>query len=288
MKTLTKFLLTGSAFALGGVANAQITVPPTTNPGGSDLVLFVSDTTNDTSFVQDLGVNLDSLGASTASITNDLNNGKYYSTGNGASGPGALNSGTLTVASGLISNGIDSALATYLSEQPTSGQSYVYTIIGAGIGDGSTGPGQGRFAAGYTAAQGVTQFNAEPQDGDAAQAAGSTTQFFAASNAGTQQYAITAGSGKQAQGSFGATTGSNGASLGTAIFMYELSSTGTGGDATVYASTNAITFGLGGAVSGVVSAGGGAPVPLPAAIWLLGSGVLGLFGIGRRRAAAAA
>jgi hypothetical protein len=27
-----------------------------------------------------------------------------------------------------------------------------------------------------------------------------------------------------------------------------------------------------------------APVPLPAAIWLLGSGLLGLFGIGRRKA----
>ena len=30
-----------------------------------------------------------------------------------------------------------------------------------------------------------------------------------------------------------------------------------------------------------------APVPLPAAIWLLGSGLLGLFGIGRRKAIAA-
>jgi hypothetical protein len=34
--------------------------------------------------------------------------------------------------------------------------------------------------------------------------------------------------------------------------------------------------------------GGGAPVPLPAAAWLLGSGLLGLAGIGRRRAAAKA
>jgi hypothetical protein len=287
MKTLTKFLLTGGAFALGGVANAQITVPPTTVPGGSDLVLFVSDTTNDTSFVQDLGVNLDSLGATSASITNDLNNGKYYSVGNGAAGPGALNGGPLTVASGLISgSGIDTALATYLSAQPTSGQSFVYTIMAAGIGDGSFNAGQARFAAGYTAAMGATQFNSEPQDGDAGNASGSTTQFFAASNAGTAQYDVTAGLGKQAGASFGATTGINGAALGTAIFMYELSSTGTGGDATIYASTNAITIGANGAVSGIVSAGG-APVPLPAAIWLLGSGVLGLFGIGRRRAATA-
>jgi hypothetical protein len=158
--------------------------------------------------------------------------------------------------------------------------------MAAGIGDGSFGAGQARFAAGYTAAQGTNQFNAEPQDGDAGNASGSTTQFFAASNAGTAQYDVTAGLGKQAGASFGATTGINGAALGTAIYMYEIASTGTGGDATVYASTNAITIGAGGAVSGIVSAG--APVPLPAAIWLLGSGVLGLFGIGRRRAATAA
>ncbi|MGI9320139.1 MAG: VPLPA-CTERM sorting domain-containing protein [Thiogranum sp.] len=29
--------------------------------------------------------------------------------------------------------------------------------------------------------------------------------------------------------------------------------------------------------------GGGTPVPLPAAVWLFGSGLLGLFGIARRR-----
>jgi hypothetical protein len=287
MKTLTKLLLSGSALALGGVANAQqITVPPTTVPGGSDLVLFVSDTTNDTSFVQDLGVNVDSLGATTASITNDLNNGKYYSVGNGASGPGALNGGPLTVASGLISNGIDSALATYMSAQP-GGQNYVYSIIGGGIGDGSTGAGQARLVGGYSAIVGPKVFNAEVQDGDIGNGVQTLSEFFAASNAGTAQYDLTAGLGTQGA-ALGNTGFSTATALGTAIFLYELSSSGTGGDATLYASTNGITIGAGGAVSGIVSAGGGAPVPLPAAIWLLGSGVLGLFGIGRRRAAAAA
>jgi hypothetical protein len=36
--------------------------------------------------------------------------------------------------------------------------------------------------------------------------------------------------------------------------------------------------------NGLVFSSGAAPVPLPAAVWLLGSGLLGLFGIGRRKA----
>jgi hypothetical protein len=41
------------------------------------------------------------------------------------------------------------------------------------------------------------------------------------------------------------------------------------------------------ALGNVSFAGNTAPVPLPAAVWLLGSGLLGLFGVSRRRAAAA-
>jgi len=40
--------------------------------------------------------------------------------------------------------------------------------------------------------------------------------------------------------------------------------------------------------SGLVFSTAAAPVPLPAAIWLLGSGLLGMFGIGRRKTVAAA
>ena len=78
MKTITKLMLAGTALTAGGVASAQINVPPTT-PGGSDLVLFVTDTTTQTYFVQDLGVNLDSLGVTTASVQADVAAGRLYS-----------------------------------------------------------------------------------------------------------------------------------------------------------------------------------------------------------------
>ena len=78
----------------------------------------------------------------------------------------------------------------------------------------------------------------------------------------------------------GGATGVSG--LGTAWNLYGVTGTTTGpvalsllGTATL--SANGVTFG---------TAGSGAEVPLPAAIWLLGSGLLGLAGVGRRKAAA--
>ena len=77
----------------------------------------------------------------------------------------------------------------------------------------------------------------------------------------------------------GGQTGVSG--LGTAWNLYGVTGTTTGpvalsllGTATLTA--NGVAFG---------AASSGTPVPLPAAIWLLGSGLLGLAGVGRRKIA---
>jgi len=78
----------------------------------------------------------------------------------------------------------------------------------------------------------------------------------------------------------GGQTGVSG--LGTAWNLYGVTGTTTGNVAlsllgTATLSANGVTF---------AETTSGTPVPLPAAIWLLGSGLLGLAGVGRRKAVA--
>jgi hypothetical protein len=78
--------------------------------------------------------------------------------------------------------------------------------------------------------------------------------------------------------------------IGDALNFYLVTSSGTtatGGGGLVGRVFQALDIRL--ASDGTLSAvGGTAPVPLPAALWLLGSGLIGLTGIGRRRSAAVA
>ena len=112
--------------------------------------------------------------------------------------------------------------------------------------------------------------------------------YFAAVNQGTNTpYGGTSGNGGQAASAIGAVSTS---ALGTAMYLYEEATTGSGNQANWYGSALAIQVNADGSITGISTSGGtgGSPVPLPAAVWLLGSGVLGLFGIGRRRVATAA
>jgi len=68
--------------------------------------------------------------------------------------------------------------------------------------------------------------------------------------------------------------------LGSAANFYMLAAPGGGGTARIYQFAN-VTLGLDGTLGGVAS-----PVPLPAAFWLLGTGLAGLAGVSRRRKSA--
>ena len=66
--------------------------------------------------------------------------------------------------------------------------------------------------------------------------------------------------------------------LGTACDLYGVTGTTTGDVALSLLGTASLS------ANGVTFAPESTPVPLPAAIWLLGSGLLGLAGVGRRKA----
>ena len=273
MKTITKLMLAGTALAAAGAANAAtINVVPTA-PTGSDLVLFVTDTTASVGFIQDLGVTVDSLGVTTASGAADVANGiAYNSFGSGSAG---------TLLNPVGTNGVDASLATFLSAH--TGDNFVYGFEAAGTGDGSINAGQGRAVASFTSANSALLFGSEPGSGDAHDAAQQINSFFAnINNNNAPLYGASTGTGAQNTSIYGVLTD---AALGTSVYLSELVTGGSSADANIYTSS-ALKVSLGGMITGFAS-GGTAPVPLPAAIWLLGSGLVGLFGVGRRRLAAA-
>jgi hypothetical protein len=73
-------------------------------------------------------------------------------------------------------------------------------------------------------------------------------------------------------------------SLGTTVSLYGM--TGNGGTGAVQSYIlGTASLGTNGTLT-LTANSGGAPVPLPAAVWLFGSGLLGLVGVSRRRKAA--
>jgi hypothetical protein len=80
-------------------------------------------------------------------------------------------------------------------------------------------------------------------------------------------------------------TGLNGVTPGSAVTLYGVTGNGTGSGSTTAFSLGTAVFSLSNDTLTFTGNTGNTPVPLPAAVWLLGSGLLGLAGVGRRRAA---
>jgi hypothetical protein len=289
MKTMIKLILAGATLASVGVANAAgpIAVTPATGgETGSDLVLFVTDTANNATFTQDLGVNVNSLGVTQTSVAADVAANKGYSIG--------TNDLIGSLSNPVGSNGVDSALASFLGAN--SGGTFVYGILGASIGNGTASAGEARSvstisgtptdAVNGTGNSGLL-YGAENSSPDAVTASQSVNSWFGAVNlgnpGGTAYGAKSGGNGLQAAQTLGT---ANDYALGTSVYLYEIASTGNSNqDAYWYASSTAISVSATGVISGFAGTPP-PPVPLPAAVWLFGSGILGLFGIGRRRVTA--
>ena len=286
MKT-SHLIFAAAALGAAGVASAQIT-------NTSDLILFVTDTVTNQAFVQDLGT-----------LTSNVNPTGCTSTNGSCSSLNATPSPVVvgsivnpTLGAGILSGGIDTALASFLTAQVGGNTTnFKYGILGTAGGSGiafnnSIGvslldASASQMAADYTAGYATagpftynvtTLFYSEPNTtGGAVGNYNTINSWLASVKAGsnTTNYA-NGGVGNQA-----ATTISvlNDHALGSASYLWAIAANTT--DANFYASSTAITIGTDGSITGF----GSTAVPLPAAFWLLGGGLLGLAGISRRRLA---
>ena len=277
-KAIAAVLAVGAAVASSGANAANTIVNLPTTSGGSDLVLFVSDTTNGEYFAQDLGVTLNSTGVTAASV---------------AAGGVFTTAGSFTTPTSFA--GSDAALASFLSADSagvTAGD-VSYSIMAADDTSSQQTPGTERALLTSTQDYSVVSPTTTFTNGNIKTYVAGAKTFFAQINADylgsntNTSYGWGNSGTLNTPNSFISASLTNGATLGTAQTMYVFGTNGAGlsaasnpyvGGTVNVSSTGVIT---------VTNSGGGTPVPVPAAVWLLGSGLLGLIGVGRRRAAGA-
>jgi hypothetical protein len=273
MKNAIRLALAGTAMLGSALAHGQAAPAPST--GVSDLWLFVTDPSKNETYARDTGVLITSLAPS-----------------------------TFTPAASLVSSPVtidiapDSTLTSFLTS--TAGDTLFWGVQGDNqMGTKPAKPGNND----------IVQANNLP----AANTGNITFGAFTSINSGMNADEAYMGSGGVNKGSsfvFSLASGSPGANAwgtgpggqGGSVDLYsfgangEIPTSGTGSVAGLYLLTGdssttgiesyvlstTLSFGSDGTLST-----GGAPVPLPAAVWLFGSGLLGLAGVGRRRASAA-
>ncbi len=260
------------ALALSATGAFALGVPST---GSSDLVLVVENETTQAVYALDTGISISSV-LPTSSLDPTSNNGTTLSTA--VSIAGQTVAGSSTLQSFLSAAGDTYGWTIEAAQFPTSSTNAVEKVPGNAIAIFSSAYGTSNNAlvvgAGLSTLEGFTAgLNTDVTAGglQPLQTAAETTAASYSANAASKYGWFGAPDlsavGGTAQQLFGFTGGGTTTSylqsylLGTAT----LSSTGT------------LTF---------AGNSSGAPVPLPAAVWLFGSGLMGLVGVSRRRKAA--
>jgi hypothetical protein len=280
MKNLMRIGVAGALMA--GYATAQAAVPLPSS-GNSDLWLFVSDQTAGTTFAEDTGLTINSIA------------GTSFAAG-GASPPNAVLSTAITP---HISLGPSSALTSYINAANTAGHALQWAVEAiqyTGSATGAKAPGAMVGITDNPSSQATNTSNLVLNPNLVQWAGGfqqDVTYMGATQVTGGASYAFAAGSatGQVWQpGQIGGVAGSTdlygqgpdtaGTSLGTKVNLYALTGNGNPSQVQSYLLASDLTL----SATGTLSANA---VPLPAAVWLFGSGLLGLIGVGRRRAAAA-
>ena len=270
MNILIKTAIAG-ALSLGASGAFAMGLPNTNN---SDLILVVDNTTTNAFYALDTGIALNTILPSTGFVSGAVLNGTAFA---------GLNQ---TI-------GASSGLQTFLATNPASGDGW--TLEGSqflGSATNTVDKVTGQALAVWTSQAGTTtpatnagfkvanlntyggNFNTDVSPGGGLAALGGATEITNGTGFTSLQaskYAVFGGADLSAVG-------------GPAQTLFGF--TGNGGTGTLQSYTlGTATLAANGTLT-FAGNGGGAPVPLPAAVWLLGSGLMGLVGVSRRRKAA--
>jgi hypothetical protein len=283
MKNLVRFAVAGALMA--GYATAQAAALPSS--GSADLWLFVSDSATNSTFAEDTGISLSSI-LPTASL---------------------VSGATLaTNVSATFSLGASSALTSYLNAASAAGQSsdVTWAVLGTQYPSTATNghdktAGSALEIASATAGSGsgiagqvltdlntiVGTFNGDVTYLNGTYAAGGSVYAWSTGTNGGNVWGASTGGNGGSTNLYGESNGVSqaGNGLGTSLGLFGV--TGNNGTGTVqsYLLGDNLTLTSTGALSIGSTSTTPPTVPLPAAVWLFGSGLLGLLGVGRRRTA---
>jgi hypothetical protein len=273
MKTAVLGLAVVGSLLAAGAANA--TVIADTTSGASDLILFVQDTKTLQTYALDTNVLVSSVFSVSSTGTNT---------------------------SGAVSKSIgpDANLTTFLSS--TSGDPLQWAVMAASFNTQATGAAlrpTGNALVVTTAGSAATIGTGESQlttqmpgftsDITALNSFGmigatrSTLETGTAATSGDGIWGTAAGTPGN-QNWYGATPDTTGILIGATQTLFGVTGNGKSGGFALNYSLGSVSLAADGTLTiSTTGTGTAPPVPLPAALWVFGSGLLGLFGVGRRR-----